>query len=116
MLRGIGGMPQLEGGTFKIIAATKDTFSLQTTKGVDVNTSSYPDYNMEAYLSGYNGLIYATYLANRAATFVYGLDYSAWRPRDPGLYRIYIPGLGVSDAFRIDGAVWYKVARNAASG
>ena len=116
MLRGIGGMPQLEGGTFKIIAATKDTFSLQTTKGVDVNTSSYPDYNMEAYLSGYNGLIYATYLANRAATFVYGLDYSAWRPRDPGLYRIYIPGHGVSDTFRIDEAIWYKVARNAAAG
>lgn len=116
MLRGIGGMTQLEGGTFRVINATRDTFSLQTVKGADVDTSSYREYDGQAYLAGYNGLIYATHLANRAATYVYGLDYSSWRPRDPGLYRICIPGLGVSDAFRIDESVWYAVARNAATG
>jgi endoglucanase len=116
ILRGIGGMIQLEGRTFKVNNATTDTFSLQTAAGIDVNTSSHGTYSPSAYMPGYSGLIYATYLANRAATFVYGLDYSGWLARAFGLYRIYIPGLGVSDEFRIDDAVWYQVARNAAAG
>ena len=116
VLRGIGGMPQLEGRRFKVANASGDSFSLHTEKGQDVDTHSLRSYSRDAYLPGYSGLIYSTYLANRTATYVYGLDYSAWRPDEPGLYRIYIPGLGVSDTFRIDEAVWYAVARNAASG
>ena len=116
MLRGIGGMSQLEGRTFKVASASADDFSLQTEKGQDVDTRSFGYYNHDAYLPGYSGLIYPTYLANRTATYVYGLDYSKWRPDHPGLYRIYVPGLGVSDTFRVDEAVWYAVARNAASG
>jgi endoglucanase len=116
MLRGIAGMPQLEGHTFKVAQASADSFALQTEKGEDVDTRGFGAFDPNAYLPGFSGLIYATYLANRAATYVYGLDYSAWRPDEPGLYRIRIPGLGVSDTFRIDEAIWYAVARNAASG
>ncbi len=116
ILRGIGGIGQLEGRAFKVAEATRDTFALQTEKGDAVNTLTLPAFQPKTYLPGYNALAYFSYKANRAATYVYGLDYSAWRPQTPGDYRLHIPGLGVSDPFRVDEAVWYRVARNAAAG
>jgi Glycosyl hydrolase family 9 len=52
-----------------------------------------------------------TYQANRAGTFVFGLDYSAWGGATPGLYRLYISGLGVSDAFQINDTIWNQAAQ-----
>jgi Glycosyl hydrolase family 9 len=54
--------------------------------------------------------------ANRAGTYVFGLDYSAWRGAQPGFYRLAIKGLGVSDPFRIGDDVWHQAARVAMSG
>ena len=116
ILRGIGGIPQLEGRSFTIANATPDTFSLRTDKGKDISTTSLPRFRPTAYLRRFSGLVYATYTANRAATYVFGLDYSGWKNPAPGRYRIHIAGLGVSDPFRIDESVWYDVARNAAAG
>jgi hypothetical protein len=57
-----------------------------------------------------------TYEANRAGTFVFGLDYSNWRNAQPGTYRIAIPKLGTSDPFVIGDDVWYHAARTAMGG
>ena len=56
------------------------------------------------------------YEANRAGTYVFGLDYSPWRDASPGTYRIAIPKLGTSDPFMIDDAVWYRAARASMAG
>jgi Glycosyl hydrolase family 9 len=57
-----------------------------------------------------------TYQANRAGTYVFGLDYTALRDAPPGIYRIAIPTLGTSDPFAIDDAVWYRAARASMAG
>ena len=94
----------------------RDKFTLQTTKGADINTSSYPDYNAGSL----SPRIQWTDLRNlsrqsRCNIRVWSRLQCLASTRS-GLYRIYIPGLGVSDAFRVDEAIWYKVARNAAAG
>jgi endoglucanase len=48
--------------------------------------------------------------ANRAGTFVFELDYSAWRPSGPGTVRLQVPGLGVSDPIEIAEDVWLRSA------
>ena len=53
---------------------------------------------------------------NRAATPVYDLDFSSFTPSVPGEYRIYLEGIGVSHAFRMDRDVWLDVAANMAAG
>lgn len=57
-----------------------------------------------------------TYEANRAGTYVFGLDYSAWHDAHSGAYRIYIPKLGTSDPFTISDDIWYRAARVAMAG
>ncbi len=47
---------------------------------------------------------------NRAGTFVFELDYSAWKPKAPGAYRLQVPGLGVSDPFTIADDIWLRSA------
>lgn len=54
--------------------------------------------------------------ANRAGTFVFGLDYGAWRDAAPGTYRIRIPGLGVSDPFEIADDIWHRAAQASMAG
>lgn len=58
----------------------------------------------------------STYEANRAGTFVFGLDYGAWRDASPGLYRIAIDGLGVSDPFEIADDIWHRAAQASMAG
>jgi Glycosyl hydrolase family 9/Cellulase N-terminal ig-like domain len=48
---------------------------------------------------------------NRAGTFVYELNFSAWQNPAEGRYHIRIAGLGVSDALIIDDGAWRKAAR-----
>jgi endoglucanase len=99
------GMTELNNLTYQVANATEDTFELA---GIDGRT--FKPYN------GGGGTIYRTFTANRAGTFVYGLDYSSWVPKYPGTYRIRVPGLGVSDPFTVDENVWYQVAWNSAKG
>ncbi len=54
--------------------------------------------------------------SSRAGTYVFGLDYSQWKGAAPGIYRIEIPGVGVSDPFEIGDNVWGKAAQVAFSG
>jgi endoglucanase len=98
------GMTELKDAFFTVASATRDTFALA---GVDGRTFT-------PYQGG--GTIYRVYVPNRAATYVYGLDYSAWTPREPGTYRIQMPGLGVSDPFEITDDIWHQVAFTSAKG
>ncbi|MBB6468479.1 endoglucanase [Aminobacter lissarensis] len=56
------------------------------------------------------------YSANRAGTFVFELDYSAWAPQSGGPFRLRVPGLGVSDAFAVGSDVWLNAAHNSMTG
>ncbi|KQT87321.1 hypothetical protein ASG60_12990 [Methylobacterium sp. Leaf469] len=62
------------------------------------------------------GTVAPAHAANRAGTFVFELDYSAWQPKRPGRYRLWIPGLGVSDPFPVGDEVWLGAARVAIGG
>lgn len=69
-----------------------------------------------SYLSAYDSLIFPIYTANRSKTYVFGLDYSAWLGGATGMYRIYIPGLGVSDPFLVSEKLWSNAAKNSIGG
>jgi endoglucanase len=111
----IGGMTQLEGtasNNFTITVVDADNFTI----GVD--TRSFGTYAPGFYKDGYDSSVYKIDVANRAATFVLGMDYGSanWTPSAPGFYRVQIPGLGVSDPFEVGEAVWYKMAHTACMG
>jgi hypothetical protein len=68
------------------------------------------------YYSAHGNELYTLYHSGRHGTHIYRLDYSDWTDGAPGYYRVYVPGLGVSDEWRIGNAVYYDVARNAYAG
>jgi hypothetical protein len=128
-LRGIGGSIGTWLESAKIVVAAHDTDPANKIYiGVGstnenfvsvVNTTSLGTYTKGTYLTtgnppfnlGYDSLAHPCNLANRAATYVYWMDYSAWTANRGGLYRVYVPGLGVSDPFRVDEAVHYQTAK-----
>lgn len=114
--RGMSGMRQLEGigatGAHLWIAASvkvvdRDSFAvnIDSTKFSNLTRSDY-----DSTLGGVLNQVYRCFTTNRAATNVWGLDYSAFRPKRPGKYRIYISGYGVSDPIPIDESAWARVA------
>lgn len=54
--------------------------------------------------------------SNRAGTYVYELDFSAWTTGAEGEYYIRVPGLCISDRFRVATDVWATAARTAIAG
>jgi endoglucanase len=97
---------------FAVTVVDEDRFT------VNANSAGYWAYKPGQNLSGYDSLIdkISPNTGNRAATYVYECDYSSWRAPAFGQYRIYIPGLGVSDPFTVDDAIWYKAAANSCGG
>jgi endoglucanase len=110
-LRGIGGSMSglIEARPLTVAVVDKDRFSI----GVDTTGRSYAP---SSYAPGFSDLIYKTWKGNRCGTFVFGLDYGSWAPKSAGNYRIHVSGLGVSDPFTVDDALWYRVAQNSAKG
>lgn len=90
------------------VNTTNNTFVVKTLADADIDTTG------GSYTSG--GLIFKTWLSNSVGTYVYGMDFSAFSPSVGGTFRIRIPGLGVSDTFKVDDAVWYKAASMYAQG
>jgi hypothetical protein len=80
-----------------------------------LNGSSLSDFTNTYYTTNGNEL-YTLYHSGRHGTHIYRLDYSDWTDGAPGYYRVYVPGLGVSDEWRIGNAVYYDVAKNAYAG
>ena len=109
--RGVAGLNGLlEGRVFKINVVDVDTFT------IPVNTLTASAYSPSAYLEGFDSLVYDVSLANRAATDVYRLDYSDFRPSQAGVFRLRIARLGCSDPFRIDERVHYDSAHHSMKG
>lgn len=54
--------------------------------------------------------------ANRAETYVFELDYSAFVPAAEGSYRLQLPGLGVSDPIQFAEDVWLNSAALSVAG
>ena len=110
-LRGIGGSMSgvIEGRPLIVTVVDRDRFSV----GVDTTGRTYVP---ASYAPGFSDLTYRTWKGNRCGTFVFGLDYSSWVPKSSGVYRVYVPGLGVSDPFAVDESLWYRVAQNSAKG
>lgn len=74
-----------------------------------------PDGALPVVLSS-EATVVPAHRANRAGTFVFELDYSAWAPQSAGPFRLRIPGLGVSDPFPIGADIWLNAARNSMTG
>lgn len=99
----------------KATNVTVDTFELFTTAGVAISTIGQT-FNAAGFASGAANKVYGTHVKNKSATYVFWLDYSSWTPLANGLYRIYIPSMGVSDAFPINDHVWYDYTKIIAGG
>jgi hypothetical protein len=114
-LRAIAGMSGLHGD---FVTITIDGTNPTNTFTIDQNTTSAGTFTTGTYLSKYENLCYDTTLANRANTYVYGLDYTGVDQAMlvPGYYRIRLPGVGVSDAFYIDPCMWWELAEISAGG
>ncbi|PTM41472.1 glycoside hydrolase family 9 protein [Bosea sp. 124] len=104
-LAGFTGALAKLNGTATIANVTANEFSL-----VDVEGRAL------AEVSGQIGTVAPINRANRSGTFVFRIDFSRWRPDREGNYRVHIPGLGVSDAFRVAEDVWSLAARTGVAG
>jgi endoglucanase len=96
-------------------AGTMKAFNGFATVGDVVNGDVFrllePPSGNPAPGSGGPPRIHPVHTANRAGTFVFQIDFSAWRPSAEGVYRIHIPGLGVSDPFDVRADVWLRAGR-----
>ncbi len=110
-LRGIGGSVAgvIEARAQTVAVIDSDRFSIPP-------DTTGRTYAAGAYAPGYSDLLYKTWKGNRCGTYVFGLDYGSWIPKQAGTYRVHVPGLGVSDPFAVDEQVWYRVAHNSAKG
>jgi endoglucanase len=95
-------------GGLTAVVLSPTSIQLRQYNGVDVDTSSF-----EPYVPNH-AKIYKSVTVNRAGTYVCGLDYSSFT--GTGTFRVRIPGLGVSDPFPINDAVWWNVAKTDAAG
>ena len=95
-------------GVHRIAVTDKDRFALS-----EVTEKIEGDWG-----SGNLGSVRPFFLTNRAGTFVFELDFSAWKPASPDgkQYRIHVPGLGVSDPFEVSKNVWLRAAQTAVGG
>lgn len=85
-------------------SGTGDAFEFAEVDGTIISGNSPPATASEAYW------------ANRAGTYVFELDFSDWIPQQPGIYRVFVPNLGVSDPFRVADDVWLAAARTSLEG
>ncbi len=110
-----GGVPvafgELGVEKFSIIDGEgKAVFNGQVNLRIGPQDSEYAD-GINGDLVTYTNEDGSKFLSNRSGTYVYGLDFSNFNPEDAGTYRIYISGLGVSDAFVIGPDIWYDAAK-----
>jgi hypothetical protein len=105
-----GNLLETPATIFTVAVVDPNTFT------VAANSTGFPRYTAGKNLTAYDSKIDRVITRNRAATYVLEADFSSWLAPAHGLYRIYVPGIGVSDAFRIDASVWYISAQNSCGG
>lgn len=98
--------PTSSSGFYKVHAVSGDTFQLKRLDdGVLLDTTIHA-YNFQT--SSNRGKVRKLWQCNRAGTYVYECDFSAFTPSSSFMrYRIQIPGLGVSYEFRLKDSAWY---------
>lgn len=104
-LEGFSGNLAHLNGSQTIAADTSDRIELTA------QTSSIPTWS-----SADLGSIRPVVKANRAGTYVFELDFGQWKPETDGTYHIRIPGLGISDRFRVASDVWLQAAKASFAG
>lgn len=103
-LDGFSGPQKELNGFATVSAATPDTFEITDLKpGAFSRNSPVPT-------------AYVAQTANRAGTYVFELDFGAWKDAQAGTYRIHVPGLGVSDTFEVSDDIWLRASRTAFGG
>jgi len=102
---GFSGSEKHFNGFATIGATTRDTFEFTEPPGGNTAPASIGP-----------PVAIPVYKANRAGTFVFELDFSAWTPKGDGKFRVYVPGLGVSDTFEIRDDVWLQAGRMSIGG
>jgi endoglucanase len=104
-LDGLAGPLKPSNGLATVRAPTRDSFELHNLRSsVGTQGSDGPPVAMPVHQS------------NRAGTFVFELDFGAWKPHTSGRYRVHVPGLGVSDTFDVRGDVWLEAGRMSIGG
>lgn len=87
---------------------------LYTVANVDTGANTFELSGVDgsafsAYVSG--GKWYPTIAVNASGTYVHEMDFGTFVPAKQGEYRIRIPGLGVSDPFRLGEETWYSLSK-----
>jgi hypothetical protein len=85
---------------YLVVVVDPDTIELTSPSGVDVDLTACT----VSYTPGTGGDLHLINYNNAAGCAVYECDFSAFTTE--GRYRFYVEGLGVSNEFRIDEAVW----------
>ena len=104
-LDGFSGSMKHMNGFATVATASPDSFTIA--EGPAGNS---------APASSSNPLAWRLHKANRAGTHVFELDFGAWRPTADGTYRIYVPGLGMSDKFEVRKDIWLIAGRASIGG
>lgn len=92
-----------------------DTFEVYDDADVPAPRAITGAYTPDLFVGGDNRNIFKTHVANASLTNVYQLNFSAFTAGN-GVYRLRVPGLGVSDPFPIRQNAWHKAAAAFAKG
>lgn len=104
-----------DGGKFLVASGTTNTFIIKNQDNSDSNSTGdtwLPNY----FIAGHRNRVKRASIRNLFGTYTYWLDYSAWTPSANGQYRVWIPGLGVSDEFIVHEAVYHGLAKHVMGG
>lgn len=101
---GLENIGQASNGTSWWVAATVSNVDGDNFD-INIDTSSMSDLSTSTFyrtdLGGYQNQVYQCFNTNRAATHVWGIDYSDYAPVSDEDLWLYVPGVGIGDKIEI---------------